>query len=275
VRLFLWLWIVVPLVFFSLSRGKQEQYVLPIVPAVALLAASRWSSGWKGRRFGSIAWFLTGAAFLVFAALGVPGLDPARVSTQTAVKFTVGFGALAVVGSVMAWLGARRQRRLALIGLALPLLAFPIVSASLMDSVAADRSARGLAVAVESRLTPVTELLWIESYAAGLSFYLERAIPVASTDGDELRSNYILRNAETYFDGDGLLRPLTSAERAVSDCDGPEIFLLSCTNRDLADAIEESGFPLLAGNRRWLAFGPGCVPVAVGAEGSTDKGVME
>jgi 4-amino-4-deoxy-L-arabinose transferase-like glycosyltransferase len=275
VRLFLWLWIVVPLVFFSLSRGKQEQYVLPLVPAVALLAASRWSSGWKGRRFGSITWFVAGATFLVFAALGVPGLDPAKVSTESAVEFAVGIGALAVVGSVMAWLGARRRRHLALIGLALPMLAFPIMSASLMDFVAADRSARNLAAAVGSRLTPATELLWIESYAAGLSFYLERAIPVASTDGDELRSNYILRNAETYFDGGGLLRPLTSAERAISDCDGPEIFLLSSRSRDLANAIEKSGYPPLATNRRWLAFGPDCVPVAVAVEESTDEEVME
>jgi len=31
VQVYLWLWVIVPLVFFSLSRGKQEQYMLPLV----------------------------------------------------------------------------------------------------------------------------------------------------------------------------------------------------------------------------------------------------
>jgi 4-amino-4-deoxy-L-arabinose transferase-like glycosyltransferase len=275
VRLYLWLWIVIPLVVFSLSRGKQEQYVLPLVPAVALLVASRWSSCWKGVRFGSVVWGLLGAAFLIVAALGMPGLDPARVSREIATYFAVGFGVAAVVGAVIAWLGARTRRQLAVIGLALPLLAFPIVSVSLMESVAADRSARGLAAEVENSLTPDTELLWIESYASGVSFYLERTIPVASVDGDELRSNYILRNAEAYLDEEGLLRPLAAAERAASDCGGPRIFLLSTKSRDLGDAIEESGFPPLTENRRWLAFGPECVPVTVADEASIHDEVSQ
>jgi 4-amino-4-deoxy-L-arabinose transferase-like glycosyltransferase len=270
VRLYLWLWIVIPLVFFSLSRGKQEQYVLPLVPAVALLVASRWSSCRKGVRFGSVVWGLVGAAFLLVAALGMPGLDPARVASETATYFAVSFGAAAIVGAVIAWLGARTRRHLAVIGLALPLLAFPVVSISLMESVAADRSARGLAAEVEGRLTPDTELLWIESYASGVSFYLERTIPVASADGNELRSNYILRNAEVFLDDEGLLRPLAAAEQAASRCDGPKIFLLSTRSRDLGDVIEASGFLPLTENRRWLAFGPECVPV----ETSTDDEVI-
>ncbi len=273
-RLYLWLWVLVPLVFFSLSRGKQEQYVLPLVPAVALLVASRWPSCWKGVRFASVVWALVGAAFVTVAALGAPGLDPARVSIETATGFAVGFGAAAIVGAVLAWLGARTRRHLAVIGLALPMLAFPMAGSRLMNSVAADRSTRGLATEVERRLTADTELLWIESYAGGLSFYLERTIPVASNDGDELRSNYILRNSEIFLDDDGLLRPLAAAERSVSECDGPKIFLLSTKSRDLGDAIEASGFPLLMENRRWLAFGPECVSRTASAEASTDDEVM-
>jgi 4-amino-4-deoxy-L-arabinose transferase-like glycosyltransferase len=40
---FLSLWILLPLVFFSLSSSKMPQYVLPIVPAFALAAAGLWS----------------------------------------------------------------------------------------------------------------------------------------------------------------------------------------------------------------------------------------
>jgi 4-amino-4-deoxy-L-arabinose transferase-like glycosyltransferase len=270
-RLYLLLWLVVPLIFFSLSRGKQEQYMLPLVPAIALLIASRWTGRPKGVRAAAACWGLLGLAMLIVAAFGVPGLDTDRVSTEIAMRTVIGFGVAALVGAVVAWFGATRRRQLAAIGLALPLMAFPIISASLMKAVAADRSARGLAAEIEDHLTPEAELMWIEAYASGVSFYLERPIPVATTDGDELRSNYILRNAEIFLDDEGLLRPLTAAERAVSDCDGPQVFLLSTRSQDLGDAIEASGVPLLTENRRWLAYGPDCVP----AENPTDEETVD
>jgi 4-amino-4-deoxy-L-arabinose transferase-like glycosyltransferase len=258
-RLYLLLWLVVPLIFFSLSRGKQEQYMLPLVPAVALLVAGRWSGRPRGVRLAAAIWGILGLAMLVVAGLGVPGLDPGRVSSGVAVHTAIGFGVTALVGAFVAWFGFSRRRQLALIGLALPLMAFPVISAGLLKAVAADRSARGLAAEIEDHLTPETELLWIESYAAGVSFYLERPIPVATSDGEELRSNYILRNTEIFLDDDGLLRSLAAAERAVSSCDGSRIFLLSTRSRDLGDVIEASGVSPLTATRRWLAFGPDCV----------------
>src|SRR5207247_9206351 len=36
---FLLLWILVPLLFFSLSQSKRPQYILPLMPAIAWLAA--------------------------------------------------------------------------------------------------------------------------------------------------------------------------------------------------------------------------------------------
>jgi len=270
-RLYLLLWLVVPLIFFSLSRGKQEQYMLPLVPAMALLVASRWKGRPRGVRFAGAIWGILGLAMLIVAALGVPGLDTDRVSTEVAAQTAIGFGVAALVGAVVAWFGASGRRRLALIGLALPLMAFPVVSAGLLQSVAADRSARGLAAEIEGHLGSDTEILWIGTYASGVSFYLERPIPVATTDGSELRSNYILRNAEVFLDDEGLLRPLASAKRSISDCGGQQIFLLSTRNRDLGDSLEASGVPPLVENRRWRAFGPDCIP----AEKPVVEGVVD
>ncbi len=42
VQLYLVLWIAVPFVMFSLSHSKRAQYILPLLPAVALLAAKVW-----------------------------------------------------------------------------------------------------------------------------------------------------------------------------------------------------------------------------------------
>lgn len=41
-RLFLWLWVGVPLLFFSLSSSKLAAYILPIFPPLAVLAARQW-----------------------------------------------------------------------------------------------------------------------------------------------------------------------------------------------------------------------------------------
>jgi 4-amino-4-deoxy-L-arabinose transferase-like glycosyltransferase len=275
VRLYLWLWIVIPLVFFSLSRGKQEQYVLPLIPAVAMLIAGRWTDRPRGVRVASVVWAIVGLAMLGVAVARVPGLDTSRVPTDVAIRTALWFGIAALAGALLSWFGAAQRRHLAVIGLALPLLAFPAISGDLMRSVAGDRSAKGLAMDIENRLVPDTELLWIESYAPGVSFYLQRTIPLASADGDELRSNYILRNSETFLDQAGPLRPLASAEKEVSSCDGPQIFMLSTKSTDLADAIEEAGVPLLTKNRRWMAFGPDCAPEIEPAEVATEEEMAE
>jgi hypothetical protein len=184
-----------------------------------------------------------------------------------AVGTALGVGVAAVAGAIVAWLFAPNRRYLAVIGLSMPLVAFPLVCAPLIQSVAGDRSAKELAEALRPALGPETEILWVEAYAPGMSFYLERTIPVASSDGSEFRSNYILRNAENFLDDEGLLRPLAAAEKAVSDCDGKSIFLLSTRSRDLGDAIEAAGVPFLDGNRRWMAFGPVCGGVTEGRTG--------
>jgi 4-amino-4-deoxy-L-arabinose transferase-like glycosyltransferase len=53
-ELFLWIWAVLPFCFFSLSTGKLAGYILPIIPALAVLIALEWDraieegflSGW-------------------------------------------------------------------------------------------------------------------------------------------------------------------------------------------------------------------------------------
>jgi 4-amino-4-deoxy-L-arabinose transferase-like glycosyltransferase len=258
---YLMLWLLLPLIFFSLSRGKQEQYMLPLVPALALMVACRWPGRTGGYRVAAAVWGLVGAAMLGFAVLGAPGLDTARVSVDLAIGTALRLGAAAVAGSIMTWFFAPTRRQLAVIGLSMPLVALPLVCTPLIESVAGDRSVKAMAGALQPELGPDTELLWVEAYAGGLSFYLDRTIPVATADGAELRSNYILRNAERFLDDSGLLRPLTKAEKEVSECDGRTIFLLSTKSRDLGDAIESAGVETLAENRRWLAFGPDCVRV--------------
>ena len=47
-RLYLALWIALPLVLFSLSHSKRPQYILPLLPAVAIMAAKVWVDATAG-----------------------------------------------------------------------------------------------------------------------------------------------------------------------------------------------------------------------------------
>src|SRR4029079_2221795 len=60
--LYLLLWIAVPLLFFSLSQSKRPQYILPLMPAVALLGARVWCDARRGVRIAAAAMAILGAA---------------------------------------------------------------------------------------------------------------------------------------------------------------------------------------------------------------------
>lgn len=49
--LFLWSWLLLPLAVFCLARSRMPLYLLPLFPALAILAAREWSSRAAGRPF--------------------------------------------------------------------------------------------------------------------------------------------------------------------------------------------------------------------------------
>jgi 4-amino-4-deoxy-L-arabinose transferase-like glycosyltransferase len=68
-ELFLACWCIFPLIFFSLSESKLSGYVLPSLPAVALLLGSRLSAVQRDRPFTFALWFYIGVSVTTAAAL--------------------------------------------------------------------------------------------------------------------------------------------------------------------------------------------------------------
>src|SRR5207248_7354413 len=62
--LYLLLWIAIPFLFFSLSQSKRPQYILPLMPAVALLVARVWCDAKRGTRIAAAVLMVLGAACL-------------------------------------------------------------------------------------------------------------------------------------------------------------------------------------------------------------------
>jgi 4-amino-4-deoxy-L-arabinose transferase-like glycosyltransferase len=261
-RLYLWLWLLLPLLFFSLSQSKQPQYILPSVPAVALLVASRWPPGPRSVRAAAMAWAAFGVVMLALAATGIPNARMSAELTAAAPRAALALGLAGLVAAVIGWLAAPRRRVLAIAALSLPVAGLPLLAAPAVEALAAQRSVYGFVEAIRPHLQGDTEVFGVETYSPGLSFYLQRTIPLASVDANHLRSNFIMRTYDRWVDDEGVLRPRRAAWRALRRCDRPRIFVVMRFYDDLRTRIEDAGVPVLAESRRLIAYGPHCRPGA-------------
>lgn len=257
-RVFAWLWLLVPLAFLSLSRSKLPQYILPLAPAVALLVASRWPTGGRARPhaawLGILGWSAFGVAMAAAAAGAFDGsrIEPDLLAVLPRPAMIMAGVCLAAAAAAVAAL--RRGHGPALVAaLSLPLVALPVVLRPVISALGEHRSERSLATTIRTELPAETEVIGLQAWRPSISFYLRRPVPIVSADGDELRSNYILRTHDRWFDPDGVLRPLASAP-AAGRCDQPTVLLVHAKRTDLQNRLEAAGLELLGAGPKIHAF---------------------
>jgi 4-amino-4-deoxy-L-arabinose transferase-like glycosyltransferase len=252
------LWIVAPLVLFSLSRSKRPQYVLPLIPPVALLVTLWWSrrgGRLAGARITGVGVALFGAGIALLAPL-LAGWFDARTAVGAAIGPTaVRLGVTAAGGGVAAALAAARGAW-AFPALVLPVAAIPFVSVPLMHAIGEDRSSRAVAEAVRPFLTERTEVIAIGVYPLSLPFYLERTLTLSTEDGRELTSNYVVRRHERLRDvpGSPLRRP-DWWRAALATCDRPRVFVVAADGGEARDHLANS-LPVLGVTRKFAMYGP-------------------
>ncbi len=255
---FLALWILVPLVFFSLSQSKRPQYVLPLVPAAGLLVAALWDgtrSRLPGVRAGAAGLLLLGIGLLV-AGKSIPAMVPATTAVAQAIPGTaLALGLVCLVAGIAGWIAAS-HRWAALIALSLPVAAIPLVSRGLMDAIGDDRSAAALAGAVNQVAGPNTQVVGVHAFPLGLPFYLRRTIVLSTADGAELTSNYLLAHHREWRGAPGTpLRPSDWWREAIASCERPRIFVARSDDHAIVQTLARE-LPLLAHTRKYVAYGP-------------------
>jgi 4-amino-4-deoxy-L-arabinose transferase-like glycosyltransferase len=257
--LFLALWIVVPLLFFSLSQSKRPQYILPLVPAVAVLTAWAWSGSRPPARAipaAAIAWLVLGGLLLWAASDLGPRLGEDRDVTASARSAAHALGALMPACGVGAWLLSRR-REASLAVLSLPLIMVPVVTAPLARDVARVRSAKDLAAELRPHLTENTRIVGIETFSPSLSFYLGRPIHLSSSTGEPLRSNYLLHTYGAWVGrASSTLHPPGWWWEALHSCSEPLLFLLKSRYQAERSILQSAGLPVLFEDHGLLAMGP-------------------
>lgn len=252
-RLYVILWIVIPFLFFSISQSKRPQYILPVMPAIALLVAYLWSDETR-RRIG------TRAAAIVFAFLGAvliaapfvisarhmkPGVLEASESTAVVI------GIVALVCGIVAFILERRPH-VAFIALVLPVILIPILGNPLMNAVGERRSTRTFIEKLRP-YTNGTEVVGVEAFTGSMAFYLGRPITVISPDAEEFTSNYLIRHYERFANAPG--SPLRTVDRLASMFDGtPRLFIVRNDDKKNRAAVESHGAKLVAENPHFVAY---------------------
>ena len=199
--LFLLLWAVLPFLFFSMSRSKLPHYILPIFPALAILTAESWvklceTSKSKIPSLLRIIWSAQTLLVAFFLAGSFwPKLLPnvLRESVGDMTHFLLGYGIIwacvigfLILGRTIRWW--RSQPTLFLVHGCVMLL-FLVLVVQVMVSTSPQRSAREIGAMTAPYVTPTTQLVFYDTYLAGLAFYLRTDKPIwLITHGNKKRT---------------------------------------------------------------------------------------
>ena len=259
-ELFLLLWIVVPFLFFSMSHSKLPHYMLPLVPAVALLTASRLArddpAAASGRRVVAGAWCVLGALLVtasfmpqVVAKLETSLVEPVR-------HLALLLGVVALIVGVIGWSVKLRGPWLAFT-FALPITAVALGGGPLFAAVGETRSAKALATAIATQLPGDRRVVGIGAYPTALPFYLGSPIFVSSRTGKELTSNYVVAAFDRLvkLPDSSLLGP-DGWQDILHECRQPTAFVIDVDDSDTSRELIAAGAPLIASDRKYGVYGP-------------------
>jgi 4-amino-4-deoxy-L-arabinose transferase-like glycosyltransferase len=185
---FLWCWIAVYVVFFSLSATKLPNYILPIYPPVAILTGrflDRWRRGadlvpswlWHAA-LGCLVLVGLGSALGLSLAAGLVEVPWLRGRKLPGLEAWALIGVIPVLGAVGAWWCARRQRRLGLIvSVGLAAVGFVGGLAAGSRQVDAAKAVRPLAQAIRAHQTErEIRIGCYQYYQPSLVFYCRREV---------------------------------------------------------------------------------------------------
>ena len=242
--------VLVPFVFFSISQSKRPQYVLPLMPPLALLLARIWDEA--RTRAAAVTLVVIGAILMIAPAFQERvRMDPDLLVVVDEVAIALGLTFL--VAGLVPFFVARRE--LVLVALSVPALALPICAQPLLAAIAEQRSSREVVRELEPHLTPQTEVIGIEAFTGSLVFYLERPITLVTEDTSELTSNYLERNHEKFIGAPATrLAPLTHFVPSLAQTN-PRVYLVRIQDSEPRRLLEARGWRVIADGADIVAYG--------------------
>lgn len=187
-ELLLLLWVAVPLVFFSLSKSKLPAYIIPTLPALALLVARDFSrEGKLATKWPALVSATLGAAAL---ALVFPRLPELLKVDALVLGYAPWFGAAALVlvaGGLSVWYGRARHALGSFVALCLASLVSMQLALSGLHKVDERYSAQDLVerfLGEGSRFAAEAPFYSVEYFDETLPFYLGRTLTLVGHRGE-------------------------------------------------------------------------------------------
>ena len=246
---YLLLWVAIPFVFFSLSQSKRPQYIVPLLPAVALLVARVWPEA-KTRAAAAVV-----AGFGVILALAPFFFHRTRMKPEIAAvadQTAYALGAAFLVGGLVAL--AAKRRGVVLAALSLPVIALPLIANPMMLALGERRSAQSFVAELVPYVKAETEIVGVEAFTGSMQFYLRRPITLVSEDGSELTSNYLILRFERYAANPAApLKPLSYFDRRLATCRSC-VYVLRNDDAERRGLLESRGLPIVAAGPQHLGY---------------------
>ena len=183
--LYLFLWAVVPFVFFSFSRSKMAEYLLPVYPALAILAGKTIADAlerWEVWLL-SLAWQALNLVALCFL-LGLlwPQLLPADAHEVLRQFPAMTIAAIALLALIIlpwtTWTTFRQNRELLFPPACLVFFLFFLFAHQFVEPISFIRSYKELAAKSAPLIRPGDQLVIYDSYLPSLPFYLRIDKPI-------------------------------------------------------------------------------------------------
>jgi len=235
------LWVLMPFLFFSISQSKRPQYILPVMPAIALLAARYWTTDERGARIASR------VAAIIFLLLGALLLAAPHVHIKMDPDTAAGAKAAAIPMAIGTLLGAFafiKRRDLALIAMSIPIITIPLTAKPLLDAIGARRSAKSFV----AQLPASSKYVAIEDYTGSIQFYLGKPIDVVTPDAEEFTSNYIIRHYDQFAnDARWPVKRTLTLEHGV-------VYIVRNNDAAHRAMLEKNGFSLIATGAHHVAY---------------------
>jgi 4-amino-4-deoxy-L-arabinose transferase-like glycosyltransferase len=186
-RLMALVWAAFIILFFTKSNSKLPGYILPVFPALALLAACYLDAGSRMARLTTAVLMSAVGVALLVAVPYMPGMA-GRISEVALYKmyqpWVLVAGLVALAGGAVAVLCERRMKRdLFVVVLAIAGFATTEIMLAGFEPIGHARSGAAMLPAIEAQLTPDTKIYSVGIYEQSMTFYLRRTVTlVAYTD---------------------------------------------------------------------------------------------
>lgn len=278
---FLAIWLLLPLLLFSFSQSKRPQYVLPLIPAVALLAGRALADERVREAFArraAVAWLGFGLLLLGIGTWQAPGaelLDHLRPGES--IRFSYSLGALCIAAAAAVW-ALRGRARASIAAAAIPVLALPLLSLSVVAEVSEARSGRRLARSISRLAGEGREIVGIETFVPSLPFYLRDSIRLSSATLQPLTSRSMLHFAhEIASRQPGSWRPAEWWRSTLRHGSDRFVYVVKPNRTAEIEVLERAGLSKIFDGEKFLAYartasGPRRAGLSVGRGGGDAAG---